>query len=229
MPATVGHSGFTIDNGNFAVKIRFGSMTFAQLRTFLVVARTGSVRAAAGTLVVTEPAVSAAVAALGRELGCELLASDGRGIRLTAAGRTMAAYAAELVGLAEQARARSPEAPAAAGGGDDRRRVRAARPDQGLPGAPSRGRRVARGREPGEVLAALRRRDVDLAVGGRPPEARDIAGRRSATTGWSSSAAPARGCVTSTTRRGSSASADPERARLRSGTSPRRTSHPGRP
>src|SRR4249920_1714455 len=79
-------------------------MTFAQLRTFLAVARTGSVRAAAADLVVTEPAVSAAVAALGRELGCELLARDGRGIRLTEAGRTMAAYAAELVGLAEQAR-----------------------------------------------------------------------------------------------------------------------------
>ncbi|MGZ4430568.1 MAG: helix-turn-helix domain-containing protein, partial [Gaiellales bacterium] len=39
-------------------------MTFGQLHTFDALARTGSVRAAAAELVVTEPAVSAAVAAL---------------------------------------------------------------------------------------------------------------------------------------------------------------------
>ena len=39
-------------------------MTFGQLRTFLEVSRTGSVRRAAAALFVTEPSVSAAVSAL---------------------------------------------------------------------------------------------------------------------------------------------------------------------
>jgi LysR family transcriptional regulator, low CO2-responsive transcriptional regulator len=152
-------------------------MTFAQLRTFLAVARTGSVRAAAADLVVTEPAVSAAVAALGRELGCELLARDGRGIRLTEAGRTMAAYAAELVGLAEQARRE------VAGGSRLRLAGVTTAGEFVLPGLikafRERHPEVDVSLEVGnreEVLAALRRRDVDLAVGGRPPDTRDISG-----------------------------------------------------
>ena len=152
-------------------------MTFAQLRTFLTVARTGSVRAAAAELVVTEPAVSAAVAALGRELGCELLARDGRGVRLTDAGTTMAGYAAELLGLAELARSEV----------TGHRRLR-------LAGVTTAGEFVLPGlvkafreRHPAvevslevgnrsEVLGALRRREVDIAVGGRPPDGRDIQG-----------------------------------------------------
>ena len=44
-------------------------MTLAQLQSFVLVARHGSVKAAAAELEVTEPAVSVAVAALRRELG----------------------------------------------------------------------------------------------------------------------------------------------------------------
>jgi general secretion pathway protein G len=78
-------------------------MTFGQLATFLAVARAGSVRGAAAALVVTEPAVSAAVSALQRDLGVELIARQGRGIVLTPAGETLARYAAELLGLRDQA------------------------------------------------------------------------------------------------------------------------------
>src|SRR3954471_1030227 len=55
-------------------------MTLAQLQSFVLVARHGSVKAAAAELEVTEPAVSVAVAALRRELGDELFVREGRGI-----------------------------------------------------------------------------------------------------------------------------------------------------
>jgi LysR family transcriptional regulator, low CO2-responsive transcriptional regulator len=79
-------------------------VTLAQLQSFVLVARLGSVKAAAAELGVTEPAVSVAVAALRKELGDELFVRDGRGIALTAGGRRLAALAGEILGLAEQAR-----------------------------------------------------------------------------------------------------------------------------
>jgi len=65
-------------------------MTLSQLRTFLAVVHYGSVRAAAEHLVVSQPAVSGAVAALERELGVGLVARKGRGLRVTAAGQSFA-------------------------------------------------------------------------------------------------------------------------------------------
>ena len=79
-------------------------MTLAQLQSFVLVARLGSVKAAAAELEVTEPAVSVAVAALRKELGDQLFVRDGRGIALTEGGRRLAALASEILGLAEQAR-----------------------------------------------------------------------------------------------------------------------------
>ncbi len=79
-------------------------MTLAQLQSFVLVARLGSVKAAASELGVTEPAVSVAVAALRKELGDDLFVREGRGIALTAGGRRLAALASEILGLAEQAR-----------------------------------------------------------------------------------------------------------------------------
>ncbi|MBB4662077.1 LysR family transcriptional regulator [Conexibacter arvalis] len=87
-------------------------MTLAQLQSFVLVARLGSVKAAAAELEVTEPAVSVAVGALRRELGDELFVRAGRGIALTPGGRRLAALGAEILGLAEQAR----RSVAAAGG-----------------------------------------------------------------------------------------------------------------
>ena len=84
-------------------------MTLAQLQSFVLVARHGSVKAAAAELEVTEPAVSVAVSALRKELGDELFVRNGRGIALTPGGRRLAALATEILGLAEQARRSVPE------------------------------------------------------------------------------------------------------------------------
>jgi DNA-binding transcriptional LysR family regulator len=83
----------------------------AQLQSFVLVARLGSVKAAAAELEVTEPAVSVAVSALRRELGDDLFVRSGRGIALTAGGRRLAALATEILGLAEQARRSVPDGP----------------------------------------------------------------------------------------------------------------------
>jgi DNA-binding transcriptional LysR family regulator len=77
--------------------------TLARLRAFAAVADTGSVRAAARRLVVTESAVSAALSALAREVGVPLLEKQGRGLRLTSAGRVYAGYARTMLGLHEEA------------------------------------------------------------------------------------------------------------------------------
>ncbi|WP_232784568.1 LysR family transcriptional regulator [Carbonactinospora thermoautotrophica] len=77
--------------------------TAARLRAFVAVAETGSVRAAAQRLVVTESAVSAAIAALTREVGVPLVEREGRGLRLTLSGRTFADYARTILGLHEEA------------------------------------------------------------------------------------------------------------------------------
>jgi DNA-binding transcriptional LysR family regulator len=91
------------------------SVTQTQLRSFLAVIRTGSVSAAAVELVVTQPSVSAAVGALARELGVDLLERDGRGVRPTPAGLEFAAYAADVVGLLDEGR-RAAKAAAASHG-----------------------------------------------------------------------------------------------------------------
>src|SRR5713226_10716898 len=85
-------------------------VTLTQLKAFVMVARLGSVKAAAESLEVTEPAVSGAVAALRRELGDPLFVRAAGGITLTAGGRRLAAGAAEIVGLAEETRQRVREA-----------------------------------------------------------------------------------------------------------------------
>jgi DNA-binding transcriptional LysR family regulator len=79
-------------------------VTFAQLRSFSTVARLGSLTKAARALGVSEPAVSAALAALRRDLGDELLVRVPGGMRLTPGGERLAARAAEMLGLEERVR-----------------------------------------------------------------------------------------------------------------------------
>ncbi len=79
-------------------------MTLSQLRTFALVARLGSLRAAAAVLGISEPAVSTALAALRSDLGDPLFVRSGGGIALTPGGHALARHAQEIVGLAEQAR-----------------------------------------------------------------------------------------------------------------------------
>jgi LysR family transcriptional regulator, low CO2-responsive transcriptional regulator len=85
-------------------------ITVTQLTAFLAVIRGGSVTAAADELVVTQPSVSSAVAALGRELGCDLFERSGRGIRLTEAGIAFSPYAADVIGLLDHGRQAAREA-----------------------------------------------------------------------------------------------------------------------
>jgi DNA-binding transcriptional LysR family regulator len=92
-------------------------VTPARLRALVAVAETGSVRAAAARLVVTESAVSSAITALSHDLGFALVDRDGRGVKLTPAGRTYAQYARRILGLID-------EAAAAARGADDPRHGR---------------------------------------------------------------------------------------------------------
>ena len=79
-------------------------MTLSQLRTFALVAKLGSLRAAAASLGVSEPAVSAAIASLRVEFGERLFTRAPAGITLTPGGRALAAHAEEILGLAEDTR-----------------------------------------------------------------------------------------------------------------------------
>jgi DNA-binding transcriptional LysR family regulator len=76
--------------------------TESRLRTLVALAATGSVRAAASRLTVTESAVSASIGALARELGVPLVEPVGRGLRLTASGTVYARYARRVLGLLDE-------------------------------------------------------------------------------------------------------------------------------
>ncbi len=156
-------------------------MTFSQLRTFLEVARQGSVRAAAASLLITEPSVSAALAALRDELKVALVERDGRGIRLTAAGTELARYAAQILGLSEQAVRRTREA---AGQAAPLNLVAVTTAGEYvLPPILKVFREAHRDvqlrMEVGNrtiVLDRILAREADLGFGGRPPEGRGILG-----------------------------------------------------
>jgi LysR family transcriptional regulator, low CO2-responsive transcriptional regulator len=78
-------------------------MTLTQLGAFVLVARLGSVRAAADVLGVTEPAVSRALAALRQHLGDQLVVRDGNGMALTDGGSRLFAIASQMVALGADA------------------------------------------------------------------------------------------------------------------------------
>jgi DNA-binding transcriptional LysR family regulator len=80
-------------------------MTLTQLEVFVLVARLGSVKAAARTLGVSEPAVSGALAALRQQLGDTLLVRTPGGMVLTPGGRRLVPIASQMVGLAVEAEA----------------------------------------------------------------------------------------------------------------------------
>ncbi|MFG2141542.1 LysR family transcriptional regulator [Streptomyces sp. NPDC048650] len=76
-----------------------------RLRTLSAIARHGSVSAAADGLHVTTSAVSQQIAKLERETGQQLLAKNGRGVRLTDAGRLLADHAGRILSQVELAQA----------------------------------------------------------------------------------------------------------------------------
>ena len=80
-------------------------MTLTQLGAFVLVARLGSVRAAADVLGVSEPAVSKAIASLRQHLGDQLIVRDGNGMTLTEGGSRLIAIASQMVSLGAEAEA----------------------------------------------------------------------------------------------------------------------------
>ncbi|WP_132429595.1 LysR family transcriptional regulator [Pseudonocardia endophytica] len=151
--------------------------TTARMRAFVALAEDGSVRGAAGRLVVTESTVSAAVRALAEEVGVALVERDGRGVKLTPAGRRYATYARRVLGLLEEGAA------AARGEADpEHGRVRLAAVTTAgehlLPDLLVTFRRIHPGVgvevdvEPsGRVWPMLTHHEVDVVIAGRPPSA----------------------------------------------------------
>lgn len=80
------------------------SVTLTQLEAFVLVARLGSVKAAARALGVSEPAVSGALAALRQHMGDPLIARTLNRMELTAGGQRLLPIASQMVNLATEAR-----------------------------------------------------------------------------------------------------------------------------
>jgi LysR family transcriptional regulator, low CO2-responsive transcriptional regulator len=80
-------------------------VTLTQLSAFVLVARLGSVSAAAHALDVSEPAVSQALAALRKHFGDSLLVRGPNGMTLTAGGGRLLGIAAQMVALGADAEA----------------------------------------------------------------------------------------------------------------------------
>jgi len=150
-------------------------VTFNQLRTFVEVATSGSVIEAARTLLVSPPAVSAAVGSIEKELGIQLVERAGRGLVITPAGVVFARYARQVLALLETAKSAT---------------AQALDPERGqlrLAAVTTAGEHVVprflasfRDRHPeagitlevgnrDRVWDALEEHEADLAVGGRPP------------------------------------------------------------
>jgi DNA-binding transcriptional LysR family regulator len=155
-------------------------MTLNQLRSFLAVADSGSVRAAAEELVVTQAAVSASVTALQKSLGVALVTPDGRGLRLTDAGALYARYARRILGLLDEA-ARAAAAAADPERGELRIAAVTTAAEQIVPPIlggfrrrhPQTGVRLEAGNRD-RVRSLLDRHQVDLVLGGRPEPAWDV-------------------------------------------------------
>lgn len=155
-------------------------MTLTQLRTFLVVADSGSVHAAASQLFVTQSAVSASLTALQRSLGIQLVRRHGRGVRLTEAGVVYADYIRRVLGLLDEA-GTAAESEADPERGSLRIAALTTAGEQILPRLLASFRRrhpqVGIQLEVGNrerVRALLQRHEVDLLLGGRPTSAREL-------------------------------------------------------
>src|SRR4051812_47437512 len=74
-----------------------------QLALFHAVAEAGGITRASEKVMVSQPAVSKQVKQLERSLGARLLQPNGRGVRLTPAGRMLADYARRIVSLVAEA------------------------------------------------------------------------------------------------------------------------------
>jgi LysR family transcriptional regulator, low CO2-responsive transcriptional regulator len=80
-------------------------VTLTQLEAFVLVARLGSVKAAAQALNVSEPAVSGALAALRQHLGDPLVTKTAAGMTLSPGGQRLVGIASRMINLAAEAEA----------------------------------------------------------------------------------------------------------------------------
>jgi DNA-binding transcriptional LysR family regulator len=80
-------------------------MDTTRLAVLLELSRHGSMRAVADVLMTSTSTVSQQVAALARDVGTDLVEPDGRGVRLTPAGRRLADHAVTILAAVEAARA----------------------------------------------------------------------------------------------------------------------------
>lgn len=150
--------------------------TNARLRALVELAETGSVRAAAERLVVTESSVSSSVSALSTDVGTRLVTRHGRGVRLTPAGQCYAEYARRILGLHAEA-VLAARAEADPEHGAVRLAAVTTAGESLIPGMLA----SFRAKHPGVVLRLevaprgliwpmLTRHEVDLVVAGRPPD-----------------------------------------------------------
>jgi DNA-binding transcriptional LysR family regulator len=79
------------------------AMTLTQLNAFVLVARLGSVRAAAAALGVSESAVSQALTALREDFGDKLITRSQAGMTLTPGGSRLLGTASQIVVLGAEA------------------------------------------------------------------------------------------------------------------------------
>ncbi|AYV26592.1 LysR family transcriptional regulator [Streptomyces sp. CJ_13] len=145
-------------------------LNLERLRTLDALARHGSVSGAADGLHVTTSAVSQQMAKLEREIGQPLLAKNGRGVRLTDAGRLLADHAARILSQVELAQA-DVEAQRGCAVGELRIGAFPTAMRGLLPGALTALRAAhpelrsfVREQEPEESMAAVVRGDLDLAL-----------------------------------------------------------------
>ena len=157
-----------------------------RLRALHAVAAHGSIHAAAETLHVTTSAVSQQLAKLEREIGQPLLEKQGRGVRLTDAGRAAGrAHAERVLSLLEEAEAELEADRRHGRRADHHRRVRHRSARAGAAGAARRCakrypqlRSPLHEQEPRESASPLLvRRDVDLVIAQRLAERADRAAR----------------------------------------------------
>ncbi|HZP95476.1 MAG TPA: LysR family transcriptional regulator [Candidatus Limnocylindria bacterium] len=79
-------------------------MLFAQIESFVEVARLGNVSRAAEALFLTQPAITARLKSLERALGVELFVRTHRGMKLSDAGRAFLPYAQRAIATLDEAR-----------------------------------------------------------------------------------------------------------------------------
>lgn len=158
------------------------AITITQLRTFVAVEHTGSIKGAAAELVVTQPSVSGAISALEKELGVPLVERRGRGVGLTDAGVAFAPFAARALGLLEEGRS------AALGAADpERQELKIAAVNTAGEYIVPPILRAFRRRYPrtdvrlevtnrAGVLRHVELREADVGIGGSPPESGELEG-----------------------------------------------------